>query len=364
MAIFGPPVEVVRQHPDFLSIHDPLILYHNNGDGTFTDVSRLLGDPSGPTMTGPLGNLWGAGFQPGWVDYDNDADLDLYVVNDFGGDLQPNVLWRNDGPGPDGAWEFTDVSKSSGAEVEIFGMALAVGDYNLDGFFDLFMTNVGQNMLLTNKGDGQGFDISTVEAGAGVGLTAQGLRVAWGTFFFDYDNDRDEDLYVVSGFLNASNIDNPEDQPNVLLRNNGDGTFTDISPGSGAEDPGVGRGGVFLDYDNDGCLDIFLSNLRQKARLLRNLCDSGNNWLEIELEGTDSNRDGIGARITVVAGTSTQMREIAAGSSQMGQNMLQAHFGLGPALLADRVSIRWPSGKVQVLENVAVNQRMTVTEPD
>ena len=364
VAIFGPPIEVVRQHPDFLSIHDPLILYHNNGDGTFTDVSRLLGDPSGPTMTGPLGNLWGAGFQPGWVDYDNDADLDLYVVNDFGGDLQPNVLWRNDGPGPDGAWEFTDVSKSSGAEVEIFGMALAVGDYNLDGFFDLFMTNVGQNMLLTNKGDGQGFDISTVEAGAGVGLTAQGLRVAWGTFFFDYDNDRDEDLYVVSGFLNASNIDNPEDQPNVLLRNNGDGTFTDISPGSGAEDPGVGRGGVFLDYDNDGCLDIFLSNLRQKARLLRNLCDSGNNWLEIELEGTDSNRDGIGARITVVAGTSTQMREIAAGSSQMGQNMLQAHFGLGPALLADRVSIRWPSGKVQVLENVAVNQRVTITEPD
>jgi hypothetical protein len=121
---------------------------------------------------------------------------------------------------------------------------------------------------------------------------------------------------------------------------------------------------VFLDYDNDGCLDIFITNLREKARLIRNLCDSGNNWLEIKLEGTDSNRDGIGARINVVVGTRSQMREVAAGSSQIGQNMLTAHFGLGAAERADTVSIRWPSGKVQVLENVAVNQRITVTEPD
>ena len=226
------------------------------------------------------------------------------------------------------------------------------------------MTNIGQNMLLKNQGHGQGFAISTVEAGTGVGLTPQGLRVAWGTFFFDYDNDRDEDLYVVSGFMNAENVFNEESQPNVLLRNNGNGTFTDISSGSGAEDPGVGRGGVFLDYDNDGCLDIFLSNLRQKARLFRNLCDSSNNWLEIKLEGTASNRDGIGARINVVAGNGSLMREVAAGSSQMGQNMLAAHFGLGAAKRADSVSIHWPSGKIQVLENVAVNQMITATEPD
>ena len=122
--------------------------------------------------------------------------------------------------------------------------------------------------------------------------------------------------------------------------------------------------GVLLDYDNDGCLDIFLSNLSEKARLLRNLCDSGSNWLEIKLEGTASNRDGIGARRNVVAGNGSLMREVAAGSSQMGQNMLAAHFGLGAARRADSVSIRWPSGKVQVLENVAVNQSITVTEPD
>ena len=357
-------LEDFRQDPVFLEIHDSVVLYHSNGDGTFNDVSRLLGDTSGPSMMAPLGNLWGAGFQPGWVDYDNDGDLDLYVVNDFGEQLQPNVLWRNDGSKADSGWTFTDVSNSTGAGVGMMGMGLAVGDYDLDGFFDFFVTDIGPNMLLNNKGHDLGFSISTVEAGAGVGRTAQGPRVAWGTFFFDYDNDRDEDLYVVSGFLDAENVDNAEDQPNVLLRNNGDGTFTDISSGSGAEDPGVGRGGVFLDYDNDGCLDIFLSNLREKARLFRNLCDSGNNWLEIKLEGTTSNRDGIGARINVVAGNGSLMREVAAGSSQMGQNMLAAHFGLGAAGRADSVSVRWPSGKVQVLENVKVNQRITVTEPN
>jgi hypothetical protein len=361
--IFGPRVEEVRQEPDFLGLHDRLILYHGNGDGTFTDVTGLLGDVSGPTLIGPLGNLWGASFQPGWIDYDDDGDLDLYVVNDFGSQLQPNVLWRNEGPGAEGDWVFNDVSRSSGAGVEVFGMGLAVGDYNLDGFLDIFMTNIGQNMMLKNRGDGQGFDIATLEAGTGVGLTAKGLRVGWGTFFFDYDNDLDEDLYVVSGFLNAGNIDNPEDQPNVLLRNDG-GTFTDISPGSGADDPGIGRGGIYLDYDNDGCLDIFLTNLRQKARLLRNLCDSGNSWLEIKLVGADSNRDGIGARIIVVAEARALTREIAAGSSQIGQNMLPAHFGLGAAARVESVSVRWPSGKIQVVEDVAVNQRITVTEPD
>ena len=357
-------LEDFRQDPVFLEIHDSVVLYHSNGDGTFNDVSRLLGDTSGPSMMAPLGNLWGAGFQPGWVDYDNDGDLDLYVVNDFGEQLQPNVLWRNDGSEADSGWTFTDVSNSTGAGVGMMGMGLAVGDYDLDGFFDFFVTDIGPNMLLNNKGHDLGFSISTVEAGAEVGNTAQGPRVAWGTFFFDYDNDRDEDLYVVSGFLDAENIDNAEDQPNVLLRNNGDGTFTDISSGSGAEDPGVGRGGVFLDYDNDGCLDIFLSNLREKARLLRNLCVSGDDWLEIKLEGTASNRDGIGARINVVVGNGSLIREVAAGSSQMGQNMLAAHFGLGEARRVDSVSIRWPSGKVQVLENVAVNQRITVTEPN
>ncbi len=362
--IFGVPVDTVRDDPDFLELHDPLILYHNNGDGAFEDRSALLGDTASPTISGPLGSMWGSGFQPGWIDYDNDGDADLYVVNDLGDQLQPNVLWRNDGPGIDGEWTFTDVSKSSGAGVEMFGMGLAVGDYDLDGLLDLFVTNIGQNILLNNRGPDLGFEIASVEARTGAAATPDGQRVAWGTFFFDYDNDLDEDLYLVSGFLNAQNIENPVEQPNVLLRNNGDGTFTDISDGSGTDDSGVGRGGFYLDYDNDGCVDIFVSNLRQKAKLLRNVCDTGHSWLEVDLIGRDSNRDGIGARITAVTRNTTQIREVAAGSSQIGQNMLTVHFGLGQAKKIDSVKVQWPSGKVQMFENVDVNQRVTITEPD
>ena len=362
--IFGVPVDLVRQDPEFLELHDPLVLYHNNGDGTFEDTSTLLGDNTSPTLSGPLGNMWGSGFQPGWLDYDNDGDPDLYVVNDLGDQLHPNVLWRNDGLGADGRWMFTDVSQSSGAGVEMFGMGLAVGDYDFDGFLDMFVTNIGQNVLLKNLGPDAGFELASVEARTGAAATPDGQRVAWGTFFFDYDNDLDEDLYLVSGFLNAQNIENPVEQPNVLLRNNGDGTFTDVSTGSGTEDPGVGRGGVYLDYDNDGCLDIFVSNLRQKAKLLRNVCELGNRWLEINLVGRDSNRDGIGARVIVEIRNTTLVREVAAGSSQIGQNMMTVHFGVGQARTAESVTVQWPSGKVQVFENVELNQRVTITEPD
>ena len=362
--IFGHSVEEVRQDPNFLALHDPLILYQNHGDGSFEDVSHLLGDMSGPSLDGPLGNMFGSGFQPGWLDYDDDGDADLYVVNDLGDQIQPNVLWRNDGRAPDGSWSFTDVSESSGAGVEMFGMGLAVADYNLDGLLDIFVTNIGENVLLRNRGADGGFSIATVEAGAGVGSAPDGQRVAWGTFFFDYDNDGDEDLYVVSGFLNAINVDNAADQPNVLLRNNGDGTFTNVSENSGADDPGVGRGGVYLDYDSDGCLDIFLTNLRGRAHLLRNLCEWGNHWLQVTVEGTRSNRDGVGARITAVGDDLRMTREVAAGASQIGQNMLTAHFGLGKSEKVDSVIVRWPSGQVQVLENVVADQRITVREPD
>ena len=361
--IFGVPVNLVRQNPDFLELHDPLILYHNSGDGTFEDRSALLGDTTSPTLSGPLGNMWGSGFQPGWLDYDNDGDADLYVVNDLGDQLHPNVLWRNDGPGSNGDWTFTDVSESSGAGIEMFGMGLAVGDYDLDGLLDLFVTNIGQNILLDNGGADLGFEIASVEARTGAASTPDGQRVAWGTFFFDYDNDLDEDLYLVSGFLNAQNIENPVDQPNVLLKNNGDGTFTDVSKGSGTNDPRVGRGGAYLDYDNDGCLDIFVSNLRQKAKLMRNVCDTGHSWLEVDLEGTVSNRDGIGTRVSVVTQGKELIREVAAGSSQIGQNMLTLHFGIGRTLYADSVTVYWPSGKVQVFEDVESNQRVTITEP-
>lgn len=363
-SLYNPQASKVQKSHELINAHDPISLYHNNGDGTFSNVTTFLGDTSKPDATGHIGNVWGSGFQPAWIDYDDDGDIDLYVVNDFGIQVQPNVLWRNDGRTKDNRWAFVDVSNVAGAGVEMFGMGLAIGDYNLDGSLDMFVTNIGDNVLLKNKGHSPGFINSTIESGSGVGfLPDRSLRVAWSTFFFDYDNDRDEDLYIVSGFLNSKDVNNSIDQPNVLLRNNGDASFTDISPGSHADQTGAGRGGVYLDYDNDGCLDILVVNMRGKATLLRNLCESARSWLEIKLIGTKSNRDGIGARITVVTGSWALMKETAAGSGQMSQNMLRTHFGLGPAQIADYLLVQWPSGKLQTLRNVPLNQIITIREP-
>ncbi len=358
------------QTRDFLDAIARLVLFRNNGDGTFTDTTGLLGalEPTDPAYHAHTGNLWGAGFQPGWADLDNDGDLDLYVVNDLGNEVQPNVLWRNDGAAADGSWTFTDVSIGSGADAAIFGMGLAVGDYDLDGHLDMFVTNIRDNVLLRNDGTGLRFEDAARDAGARVGLIDRRARVAWGAFMFDYDNDGDEDIYLASGYLRADNVTvgaaaNPEEQPNVLLRNEGDGTFVDVSAASGADDSGVGRGAVYLDYDNDGCLDIFVVNLGQRATLLRNMCGTERAWLAVKPVGTSSNRDAIGARVTVDVGGALQIREIAAGSSQMGQNMLEAHFGLSTADTVDSVTVAWPSGKVTRLTDVAANQRITVQEP-
>ena len=359
------------QTRDFVDAVARLVLYRNNGDGTFTDTTAILGnvsEPSDPRFSGQTGNIWGAGFQPGWADFDNDGDPDLYVVNDLGAEIQRNVLWRNDGAADGDSWAFTDVSLGSGANAGIFGMGLAVGDYDLDGMLDIFVTNIRDNLLLKNEGVGLEFEDTGRDAGARMGLIGRKARVAWGTFLFDYDNDGDEDLYLASGYLRADNVTvgaaaNPVEQPNVLLRNEGDGTFVDVSTASGSDDSGIGRGAVYLDYDNDGCLDVFVVNLGQRATLLRNLCEKERAWIALKLVGTSSNRDAIGARVTIEVDGVSQIREIAAGSSQMGQNMLEAHFGLGTASTIDSVNIAWPSGKVTRLADVASNQRITIVEP-
>ena len=345
-----------------------LALYRNDGGGTFISRTWYLGDTSLPGSADDIGNLWGAGFQPGWLDYDNDGDLDLYVVNDYGPQVTPNVLWRNDGPGAGDAWSFVDVSAGSGAGVSMYGMGLAVGDYDGDGFFDMFVTNIGANVLLRNGGEGRPFADVAADAGVAGGPVGDQERIAWGAVFFDYDNDADEDLYVVSGYIKQDprQPDPPPEQqrqPNLLLRNDGDGTFAEVSRGSGADDPGIGRGGVFLDFNDDGCLDLLVANLGQRASLLQNACDSGNSWLVVRPVGSSSNRDGIGTRITVVAGGTSQMREISSGRGAMGQSTRAAHFGMGRAATADLVLVRWPSGQVQTLTDVAANQRITVTEP-
>ena len=347
----------------------PLSLFHNNGDGTFTEVTHLLGNNVSPGKTpGEYGNLWGASFQPAWADLDNDGDPDLYVVNDFGHDVQPNVLWRNDGPDAGGGWLFEDVSSRSNADVAMFGMGLAVGDYDLDGHLDLFVTNIEDNVLLRNSGDGMTFAETAADAGAGLGEFQRRQRVSWGTVFFDYDNDGWEDLYVASGHLDSDRFTNHQHQPNLLLRNTGEATFENLSSVSGADDRGVGRGVAYADFDNDGCLDLYVANMglagdeAQSARLFLNRCDWDANWLRVKTVGTVSNRDGIGARITVTAGGQTRIREVTAGSSNKSQNMLPAHFGLGQATAIDSVHVRWPSGIEQTLHDVPLNRQLTIVE--
>ena len=360
----------------------PLALFHNNRDGTFTEVTDLLGaTPQPEREPGAFGRIWGAGFQPGWLDFDNDGDLDLYVVNDFGEYVHPNVLWRNDGPldgerphpnpPPEGEetmeWAFTDISQESDAGTAMFGMGLAVADYNSDGFLDMFVTNIGDNVLLTNDG-GAGFRNDAASLGLAYGEFRRQQRVTWGAVFFDYDNDGYEDLYVASGYLDTDDI-NRREQPNLLFHNNGEGGFHDVSGVSGAADWGTGRGVAYADFDGDGCLDVFLVNMGRSAargepaRLYRNRCDWGQNWLIVKTVGTTSNHDGIGARVELTADGRTQIREITAGASNSSQNMLPVHFGLGDADKADELIIRWPSGAVQTLKDVAPNQVLTVTEP-
>ena len=356
---------------DFSDVVRPLALYRNNGDGTFTNVTALLGD----TKVYPS-PVKGAGFKPCFVDYDNDGDVDIYVVNDFGEENYPNVLWRNDGPDSIGEWIFTDVSAASGADVPIFGMGLAVGDYDNDGDFDFYMTNMGDSQFLNNRGDGTFVNMTertrtgrgTVPGKAVVPFTGTNISIGWGTVFTDLDNDGLLDLYYVAGYLDTDPLRIPPIQPNAVFMNNGDGTFLDVSMMTGADDPHIGREVSYGDFDNDGLIDLFVVNVGGlkgtygEARLLKNTSDNANHWLSIKPIGTVSNRDGIGARIRVTAGEVTQIREMGASQGHMSHSVVPVHFGLGKATQADMLEIRWPSGIIQTLTDVPADQMFTVTE--
>jgi hypothetical protein len=324
---------------DFVNSPRPFFL---NGDGTFTNVTSLyLYDPDelpvpGDPNTSPIRR---PGFQPGFVDYDNDGDPDMYACNDFGFEIGPNVLWRNDGAGGPG-WIWTDFSMDSNSDVGIYCMGLAVGDYDNDGWFDMYVTNFADGVLLKNNQDGT-FTDETVFAGVGRGFLENGKpSVTWGDMFFDYDNNGLLDLYVIAGNLDA-NPNFSRIQPNAFFENNGDGTFTDNSKFSGIDDEDYGRGGAYADFNNDGCLDVYLVNIGHQgntpgvARLYLNPCHYDNNWIIIKATGTTSNLDGIGARITATTPSGNQIREVGVGWSHQSQHMLPVHFGLEDATLVD-----------------------------
>lgn len=380
-----------EEHPrafttrDFSEITRPLYLFHNNHDGTFSNVSDLLGDVG----VSPS-NVNGAGFQPGFFDFDDDGDSDIIIINDFGKDHQPSVLWRNDLSSSNDSMLFTDVSEKTNTDLEIFGMGLAIGDYDNDEDLDLYVTNMGDNVLLQNSGERftDTSDFAGVTAGMlssetkkivgreEVGMGAQiiseqemdtiqdavaTMPIGWGAIFFDYNNDGFLDLYVVRGHM-TDVMPFTKEQPNVLFKNNGDETFADVSKKSGLDDEGYGRGVAYGDFNNDGCLDVYLANIGQQGKLFQNNCDGDNNYLTIKTIGNTSNKDGIGTRIKVVTDSGTFVRVISSGESHMSQNSFSAHFGLGDSTSASSIQIIWPNGKLQELTEVPSNQIIVVKE--
>ncbi len=328
-------------------------LFQNNGNGTFTDVTKYLN----------AGEIHGAGLAVGSFDYDDDGRPDLYIVNDFGHHIRPNTLFRNLGPRDDG-WAFREVGGPAGVDAAFHGMGVAVGDYDGDGRLDMFATNLGSNVLYRNRGDAT-FEEMTNRAGVGRAVVRGEDSSGWGTAFLDFDNDGVLDLYFVAGRLypeQKADGNYPPDQPNALFHNMGDGTFRDVSRITSTGHTGCARGLAVGDIDGDGFLDMLVANYDQRPVLFRNR-GNGNRWLNVQLAGTQSNRDGIGARLILTAGNKRQIREIQSGTSFLSQNSLIAHFGLGQVGKVDELEIRWPSGVVQSISNISADRTITVTEP-
>jgi len=430
----------------YVTYYGKNVLYHNNGDGTFTDVSEQAG------VSGS-GKAWGTGCA--FVDYDRDGYLDLMVANYVDFDLstapapgdRPNCLWKgvpvmcgpqglpgaknilyhNRGNGTfedvtnkshidqtdghyafsvttfdydDDGWPdifvacdstpsilyhnnrdgtFTDVAVTSGAAFNEDGRAQAgmgstVADYNGDGRLDIFKTNFSDDTstLYRNNGDGT-FDDVTYPAG--LGLHTQYL--GWGTMFFDFDNDGWPDLLLVNGHVypevDSQHLGSSFQEPRILYHNNGNGTFTDISAtaGPGITTPISSRGLAIGDLWNDGHLSAVVSNMNAPPSLLVNQVHTANHWVAFRPIGafpdspsraTKSNRDAIGARIRVKAGTRIFIDEVRSGSSFISNNDMRVHFGLGSATKMDWVEVRWPSGLLERFDNLAVDSIHTLKE--
>jgi len=326
------------------------VLYQNNGDGTFTDVTKK----SGVYNTIPC-----RGLGIGVGDCDNNGYPDIYIAND----TDRNCFYLNKGG------TFNDIAFSSGTAfnkdgIPEGGMGVDIGDYDGDGWLDIFVTNTETNTLYKSHGDGTFTDISD-EAGLG-GVSAS--LVGFGTKFFDYDNDGDLDIFVADGevqeFIDPTTRKSIYPQRDQLYRSNGDGTYTEVSASSGKyfSDKYVGRGTAFGDYDNDGDIDLLILNCNQRVILLRNDGGNANNWLAVKLIGTRSNRDGIGARIRLTTEGETRIAEIQSTASYLSANDLRVIFGLGRKKVVDKIEVHWPSGTKQTLKGIKANQLIKITE--
>ena len=327
-------------------------LYHNDGGTGFTDVSAAL-------MA--AGDITGASFIGGFTDFDQDGDPDLIVINDCLNTIPVHTkVFRNDGGTDPLNWNWTEVSVAVGIDDCRNGMGIAMGDYNRDGWTDIAYSNVGPAVLFENN-NGIFSDVSAV---AGIDGQAHPL-FSWGTSFLDFDLDGWQDLHIVLGSLHFPYEQDPH--PDFFYRNNGNGVdFTDVSDEVNMGDLERGRNAVMGDYDRDGDPDMFLVNYGELCVVKRNDNEqTGHHYLTIDLEGTVSNRDGIGARIRVSTPNGVdQYWEMRSGSNLGGGDALEAYFGLKGQTIVSEVEVKWPSGTVQVLTNVAVDQHLVITEPN
>jgi hypothetical protein len=331
---------------------EPDTLFHNNGDGTFSDISADAG----------VDRADGKGLGVVIADLDDDGWADIYVAND----MTPNFLFRNRGNGT-----FEELGLLAGVSVggdgrPLSGMGTDAADLDGDGLAELFVTNMDRETHSLYRNLGGGF-FSEVTFESGIG-TATLPYVGWGAVFADFDNDTDLDLAIANGAV-LDNVayfrDNTSyPQRNLLLENLGRGRFVDVSAlaGPGFSIEKVSRGLAAADLDNDGDVDLVVGNNGQAPDLLWNQSDTPNNAIRIRTVGRVSNRDGIGARLSVSAGGTIQVRTVKAGSSYLGHNDLGVHFGLGRELTADRLEVAWPSGQVDVYEQVDGNQTLTILE--
>jgi hypothetical protein len=329
------------------------LLFHNKGDGTFEEVAKKAG-VNDPDAYYGLGVTWG--------DYDNDGWPDLFVADD----ATPNHLYHNNHDGT-----FSDAGMLSGIALSGEGqaqgsMGVTWGDYNHEGRLSMFITEFADqpNTLYRNL-DGTTFEDVSFRAQLG---QASMPYVGWGTSFFDMDNDGWLDLFVANGHVYPQ-MDNVTGsaayaQPMLLHRNNRDGTFTEVSKAAGLADMPLKsrRGAAFGDIANSGNVDIVVLNVGEPPSLLLNTAHNSHHRVLFKLVGTKSNRAAIGARVTIHAGGMTQFDEVRGGASYLSQNDLRLHFGLGEASKIDSVEIRWPSGKIEQLKDVAADNIYTLIE--
>jgi hypothetical protein len=318
----------------------PDALYRNNGDGTFTNVTKQVGmsEPEGRAMSATIADL------------DNNGSLDIYVAND----AMENYFFRNTGKGTfESEGLMMGMAFGEGGQ-GVSSMGPAIGDVDRDGLLDIYIPDMRYGCLLMNKKDF--FEDRTAQSNLAI---ISGQYTGWGGTLFDYDCDGYLDLFVSNG--NAHHEYTEED---VLLRNDGQGHYVDVATTSGAyfQEKFVGRGSTAGDYDNDGDLDLLVINLNNSPKLLRNDGGNRNHWLTIEAKLAGGQSDAIGARVTVTSGALVQIQDVIPVTGYLSQADTRRHFGLGQADKAEAVEIRWPDSQVTRLSDVKANQILKVTQ--